>query len=149
MSLCSPVTCPCPQREDFLNFCISESLHKQGEVSREVVFLLCRTKCPENEPPGLSPPPPNPPPPRTPDLPWGDASELGRCPGAQGSLGTPACWAVGFSRRLLGQAGLCLWCGWTLQGYCWGRDWVAGKFQEQTSQRHEWLSRDENPKTSC
>lgn len=73
MSLCSPVTCPCPQREDFLNFCINESLLKQGEVSREVVFLLCRTQCPpENEPPGLSPPPPNPPLPAP-------RSALGRC----------------------------------------------------------------------
>lgn len=107
MSLCSPVTCPCPQREDFLNFCISESLLKQGEVSREVVFLLCRTKCPENEPPGLSPPPTKSP---TSPHPW---SALGRCLWAR-----EVSWGTGLSgdSSLLGRGFLkeAPWAGRTL-----------------------------------
>ena len=61
---------------------------------------------PENESLVLSTHPLNPPPPHTPDLPWGDASEQGMCPGVEGSLGTPASWGVAFSRRLLSQGTL-------------------------------------------
>ena len=61
---------------------------------------------PENESLMLSTRPPNPPPPRTPDLPSGDASEQGMCPGVEGSLGTPASWGMTFSRRLLSQGTL-------------------------------------------
>ena len=61
---------------------------------------------PENESLVLSTHPPNSPPPRTPDLPWGDASEQGMYPGVEGSLGTPASWDMAFSRRLLSQGTL-------------------------------------------
>ena len=80
---------------------------KQGEGSGEVVFAPCGTWyllrmslwC-------SAPAPPNSPPPRTPDLPWGDASEQGMCPGVEGSLGTPASWDMAFSRRFLSQGTL-------------------------------------------
>ena len=133
-------------------FLISTSVNpsfKQGEASGEVVCAPCRTWyllrmslwC-------SAPPPPNPPPPHTPDLPWGDASEQGMCPGIEGSLGTPASWGVAFSRRLLGPGDFALGMVGPIGATVGVGYELQETFGEQISQKQEWSSRDENPKTS-